>query len=67
MNYRTELLIFRGALISKILLFGGKLISEWALIRSFMVLAVLKNWEKSVIMLHNHILMTSYENHHIAF
>ena len=42
MNYHTDIVNFRGAyqrgvLILKILLFGGALIREWALIRSFTV------------------------------
>ena len=44
-NYRTDIVNFLGgaywrvALILKILLFGGALIREWPLIRSFTVLA----------------------------
>ena len=45
MNYRTDIVFFLGgggaqweeALISKILLLGGELIREWALITSFTV------------------------------
>ena len=49
MNYHTDIVNFRGAyqqgvLMLKILLFGGALIREWALIRSF---TVVQN-EKSV-------------------
>ena len=44
-NYRTDIVNFLGvaycrrALVSKILLFGGALVREWPLIRSFTVLA----------------------------
>ena len=54
MNYRTDIVNFwggaywRGALISKILLFGGALIREWALIRSFAYVAIITRFNSNL-------------------